>query len=191
MRVNETLRMYATRASVICIYTAKRWPAHNSGCFHFVMFAPSDVALDLTRILCYFMFIPPPASLTLINSFDATPGCSEGSVERLCELCEGLHRALARADLLGRSCKRRSAILRTLFRLVDLNSARLDLCIARLCLAVSLCSALRPECTLAKRGIQNAQNVCLVVVVVVVVVDPLSCASVETTCSTSASWYSR
>ncbi|XP_075869716.1 armadillo repeat-containing protein 2 isoform X2 [Nelusetta ayraudi] len=63
-------------------------------------------------------------------------GSSEGSVERLCELCEGLHRALARADLLGRSCKRRAAILRTLFRLVDLNSARLDLCIARLCLAL-------------------------------------------------------
>lgn len=136
MAVNETLRTYAARASVICIYTAKRWPAHTSGCFHFAVFAPSAVAPDLTHIICYFMFLSPP-SFTLINSFDATAGSSEGSVERLCELCEGLHKALARADLLGRSCKRRSAILRTLFRLVDLNSARLDLCIARLCLAVS------------------------------------------------------
>lgn len=65
-------------------------------------------------------------------------GSSEGSVDSLCDLCEGLHGALAAADLLGRRCKRRSAILRTLFRLIDLNSARLDLCIAQLCLAVSL-----------------------------------------------------
>lgn len=152
------------------------------------MFAPPDVAPDLTRILCYFM--PPPSppsvSLTLINSFDAAPGSAEGSVDRLIELCEGLHRALARADLLGRSCKRRPAILRTLFRLVDLNCARLDLCIARLCLAVSLWSPAPARS--AKRGIQNVLNLCLVVVVVD---DPFSCASVETTCSTSASWSSR
>lgn len=89
-------------------------------------------------------YVFPPSS-TLVTSLDATPGSSKGSVDRLCGLCEGLHGALARADLLGRSCKRRSAILRTLFRLVDLNSARLDLCIARLCLAVSLRSP--PECT--------------------------------------------
>ncbi|XP_078029966.1 armadillo repeat-containing protein 2 [Epinephelus lanceolatus] len=63
-------------------------------------------------------------------------GSSEGSLDRLCDLCNGLHGALAEADMLGRRCKRRSGILRTLFRLIDLNSARLNLHIAKLCLAL-------------------------------------------------------
>nr|XP_019953153.1 PREDICTED: armadillo repeat-containing protein 2 [Paralichthys olivaceus]XP_019953154.1 PREDICTED: armadillo repeat-containing protein 2 [Paralichthys olivaceus] len=63
-------------------------------------------------------------------------GSSEVSVDRLCDLCDGLHGALAQADMLGRLCKRRSGILRTLFRLIDLNSARLNLHIAQLCLAL-------------------------------------------------------
>ncbi|XP_070843541.1 armadillo repeat-containing protein 2 [Chaetodon trifascialis] len=62
--------------------------------------------------------------------------CSEGSVDRLCDLCDGLHGTLAEADMLGRRCKRRSGILRTLFRLIDLNSAQLNLHIAKLCLAL-------------------------------------------------------
>ncbi|XP_059211764.1 armadillo repeat-containing protein 2 [Centropristis striata] len=63
-------------------------------------------------------------------------GGSEGSVDRLCDLCDALHSTLAEADMLGRRCKRRSGILRTLFRLIDLNSARLNLHIAKLCLAL-------------------------------------------------------
>ncbi|XP_035534132.1 armadillo repeat-containing protein 2 [Morone saxatilis] len=65
-------------------------------------------------------------------------GSSEGSVDRLCDLCDGLHGTLAEADMLGRRCKRRSGILRTLFRLIDLNSAQLNLHIGKLCLALSV-----------------------------------------------------
>ncbi|XP_070782331.1 armadillo repeat-containing protein 2 [Enoplosus armatus] len=65
-------------------------------------------------------------------------GSSEGSVDRLCDLCDGLHGTLAEADMLGRRCKRRSGILRTLFRLIDLNSAQLNLHIAKLCLALCI-----------------------------------------------------
>ncbi|XP_034756286.1 armadillo repeat-containing protein 2 [Etheostoma cragini] len=63
-------------------------------------------------------------------------GSSEGSLDSLCDLCDGLHGTLAEADMLGRRCKRRSGILRTLFRLIDLNSAQLNLHIAKLCLAL-------------------------------------------------------
>ncbi|XP_028997141.1 armadillo repeat-containing protein 2 isoform X2 [Betta splendens] len=63
-------------------------------------------------------------------------GSSEGAVDRLCDLCDGLHGTLANADMLGRRCKRRSGILRTLFRLIDVKSARLNLHIAKLCLAM-------------------------------------------------------
>lgn len=64
-------------------------------------------------------------------------GGSEGSVDRLCDLCDRLHGTLAEADMLGRRCKKRSGILRTLFRLIDLNYAQLNMHIAQLCLAVS------------------------------------------------------
>ncbi|XP_012722740.2 armadillo repeat-containing protein 2 [Fundulus heteroclitus] len=66
----------------------------------------------------------------------AAAGSSGGSVDRLCDLCERLRGTLADADMLGRRCKRRSGILRTLFRLVDLDSAQLNLRIAELCLAL-------------------------------------------------------
>nr|XP_057913906.1 armadillo repeat-containing protein 2 isoform X2 [Doryrhamphus excisus] len=62
---------------------------------------------------------------------------SEASLERLCDLCVSLHDALAEAGMLGHhGCKKRSTILRTLFQLIDLNSSRLDLHIAELCLAL-------------------------------------------------------
>ncbi|XP_028253643.1 armadillo repeat-containing protein 2 [Parambassis ranga] len=63
-------------------------------------------------------------------------GSSQGSVGRLCDLCDGLHGTLAEADMLGRRCKRRSGILQTLFPLIDLGSAQLNLHIAKLCLAL-------------------------------------------------------
>ncbi|KAM3861077.1 LOW QUALITY PROTEIN: armadillo repeat-containing protein 2 [Diretmus argenteus] len=63
-------------------------------------------------------------------------GRPEDSVDRLCNLCDSLHGILAEQDMLGRRCKRRAGILRTLFRLIDLNSAQLNLHIAKLCLAL-------------------------------------------------------
>ncbi|XP_053193106.1 armadillo repeat-containing protein 2 [Scomber japonicus] len=63
-------------------------------------------------------------------------GSSEGSMDHLCDLCDSLHGTLAEGDMLGRRCKRRSGILRTLFRLIDFNSVQLNLHIAKLCLAL-------------------------------------------------------
>ncbi|CAL8315829.1 unnamed protein product [Lota lota] len=65
-----------------------------------------------------------------------TTGGAEGSEALLCDLCAGLHAVLARRDLLGRRCKSRAQILRALFPLIDLDSARLHLHIAALCLAL-------------------------------------------------------
>ncbi|KAM3873561.1 armadillo repeat-containing protein 2-like [Diretmus argenteus] len=63
-------------------------------------------------------------------------GRPEDSVDRLCNLCDSLHGILAEQDMLGRRCKSRAGILRTLFRLIDLKSAQLNLHIAKLCLAL-------------------------------------------------------
>ncbi|RVE55794.1 hypothetical protein OJAV_G00229550 [Oryzias javanicus] len=65
-------------------------------------------------------------------------GSSTGSLTHLCELCERLHGALSAGGMLGRRCKRRSEILRVLFRLIDLRSAGLSLHISKLCLALSV-----------------------------------------------------
>ncbi|XP_056150414.1 armadillo repeat-containing protein 2 [Lampris incognitus] len=63
-------------------------------------------------------------------------GRPEDSVDRLCDLCNHLHVVLAEQNMLGRRCDQRAGILRTLFRLIDLNSAQLSLHIAKLCLAL-------------------------------------------------------
>ncbi|CAI5683877.1 unnamed protein product [Oreochromis niloticus] len=51
-------------------------------------------------------------------------------------LLQKLESVAAEADMLGRRCKKRSGILRTLFRLIDLNYAQLNMHIAQLCLAL-------------------------------------------------------
>ncbi|XP_069014253.1 armadillo repeat-containing protein 2 isoform X1 [Embiotoca jacksoni] len=79
-----------------------------------------------------------PLLQQLESAAAAVPGSSEGSVDRLCDLCDGLHSTLAEADMLGRRCKGRSGILRALFRLIDLNFPRLNLHIAKLCLALCI-----------------------------------------------------
>uniref|UniRef100_A0A3B5A5X6 Armadillo repeat-containing protein 2-like n=1 Tax=Stegastes partitus TaxID=144197 RepID=A0A3B5A5X6_9TELE len=78
----------------------------------------------------------PELDILFMRCWPAMPGSPEDSLDRLCDLCDGLHGTLAAADMLGRRCKRRSGILRTLFRLIDLSSARLNLHIAELCLTL-------------------------------------------------------
>ncbi|KAM8847256.1 armadillo repeat-containing protein 2 isoform 5-T5 [Synchiropus picturatus] len=65
-------------------------------------------------------------------------GAAEQSVEVTCSLCDSVLDSLAKANLLGRKCKRRSCLLRTLFRFIDLDSAKLNLHVAKLCLALSV-----------------------------------------------------
>ena len=64
-------------------------------------------------------------------------GGAEDSVDSLCDVCDRLHGALAERGMLGRHCKKRAGLLRALFRLIDLNSAQLNLHLVKLCLAVS------------------------------------------------------
>ena len=63
--------------------------------------------------------------------------------DKLLTLSEQLYSTLDDAQLLGKNCKRRSLILKTVFKLLDLYSPRLLLKLARLILAVRnriLCS---------------------------------------------------
>ncbi|XP_049613981.1 armadillo repeat-containing protein 2 isoform X1 [Syngnathus scovelli] len=75
--------------------------------------------------------------LQQLKAAAAAGGGHEASPEHLCDLCAALHDALAAAGMLGpQRCKRRSSILRMLFQLIDLNSPRLHMHVAELCLAL-------------------------------------------------------
>ncbi|XP_077567565.1 armadillo repeat-containing protein 2 isoform X1 [Stigmatopora nigra] len=57
--------------------------------------------------------------------------------DHLSDVCASLYDALAEAAMLGpHRCEKRSSVLRTLFRLIDLNSPRLHMRVAELCLAL-------------------------------------------------------
>jgi hypothetical protein len=71
-------------------------------------------------------------------------------------LSDKLYQALEEGQLLGKACKRRPAMLKTLFQLLDLGMPQLLLKLARLILAVSsvvvyICHWLRAERHRARR----------------------------------------
>ncbi|XP_016391471.1 armadillo repeat-containing protein 2-like isoform X2 [Sinocyclocheilus rhinocerous] len=72
------------------------------------------------------------------ESFAQGDAMSDEIVGELCNACNGLYNTLAERGMLGRQCKKRSAILRTLFRLIDVGSDRLNLTLAKLILALNV-----------------------------------------------------
>ncbi|KAG5846511.1 hypothetical protein ANANG_G00115740 [Anguilla anguilla] len=74
----------------------------------------------------------------LLQQLESVPQDGTGSVEGLCRACQRLLCILGEGDLLGRKCKRRAVLLRALFQLIDVDSARLTLELAKLILALSV-----------------------------------------------------
>ena len=64
--------------------------------------------------------------------------CTEKGSETLYTLASALYEALDKGSLLGKACGQRAAILKTLFKLLDLDSPKLLLKLATLILAVSV-----------------------------------------------------
>ncbi|XP_056620116.1 armadillo repeat-containing protein 2 isoform X2 [Triplophysa dalaica] len=94
-----------------------------------------------------------------IESFAPGDGVSEEMVGRMCHACTELHNALAERGMLGRQCKKRSTILRSLFRLVDVGSDRLNLTLAKLILALNVSgNNLVNICKLIFKISRNASN---------------------------------
>ncbi|KAI7799789.1 putative armadillo repeat-containing protein 2 [Triplophysa rosa] len=94
-----------------------------------------------------------------IESFAPDDGASEEMVGRMCHACNELHNALAERGMLGRQCKKRSTILRSLFRLVDVGSDRLNLTLAKLILALNVSgNNLVNICKLVFKISRNASN---------------------------------
>ena len=100
-----------------------------------ILCSPSACVADILLIPVNIVNLSSVSSVLSLSVRAA--GGSPAAEALLCELCERLHAALARRRLLGRRCRRRGQILRTLFTLIDRDSARLHLHVATLCLAVS------------------------------------------------------
>lgn len=60
------------------------------------------------------------------------------NVEKLTELSTRLYLLLRKGNLLGRSCRQRSSLLKSIYQLLDLDSPQLLLNLARLILEVGL-----------------------------------------------------
>ncbi|KAJ8355668.1 hypothetical protein SKAU_G00184620 [Synaphobranchus kaupii] len=74
----------------------------------------------------------------LLQQLESVPQDGAEGVEQLCGACESLLCILGEGNLLGRKSKRRAGLLRTLFQLIDVGSARLTLELAKLILALSV-----------------------------------------------------
>jgi len=59
--------------------------------------------------------------------------------DKLAESTDNLYQILKKENLLGKNCKQRSAILKSIFKLLDVEEPRVLLRLARLILAVSKC----------------------------------------------------
>ncbi|XP_018419240.1 PREDICTED: armadillo repeat-containing protein 2 [Nanorana parkeri] len=60
------------------------------------------------------------------------------NAEDLCSLCVKLQKTLEDGNMLGKRCKRRSIILKTMYKLVDIGSDRLCLSLAKIILALKV-----------------------------------------------------
>lgn len=78
-----------------------------------------DILENLTSV-CFILFAP-----------------TEENIEMVCAACTQLHHALEEGNMLGNKFKRRSVLLKTLYKLVDVGSDLLSLKLAKIILAVS------------------------------------------------------
>ncbi|XP_046730228.1 armadillo repeat-containing protein 2 isoform X2 [Silurus meridionalis] len=79
--------------------------------------------------------------LPVVQTFESVaPGgtVAPETIERLLEACRDLYNVLLEKGMLGKRLKRRSYILRALFRLIDLGSDPLNLALAQLILALEV-----------------------------------------------------
>ncbi|NXV93553.1 ARMC2 protein, partial [Calonectris borealis] len=83
----------------------------------------------------------------------------EDNIENLCLACTKLYQALNEGSMLGKRCKRRSVLLKTLYKLVDIDSDPLCLKLAKIILAMKVDGKnLLSVCKLAFKICRNEKN---------------------------------
>ncbi|NWX58881.1 ARMC2 protein, partial [Promerops cafer] len=83
----------------------------------------------------------------------------EDNIEHLCLACTKLHQALDEGNMLGKRFKRRNILLKTLYKLVDIDSDPLSLKLAKIILAMKVDGKnLLSVCKLAFKICRNEKN---------------------------------
>ncbi|NXA07745.1 ARMC2 protein, partial [Sapayoa aenigma] len=83
----------------------------------------------------------------------------EDNIENLCLACTNLYQTLNEGNMLGKRCKRRSELLKTLYKLVDMDSDPLCLKLAKIILAMKVDGKnLLNVCKLAFKICRNEKN---------------------------------
>ncbi|NXN28663.1 ARMC2 protein, partial [Nycticryphes semicollaris] len=84
---------------------------------------------------------------------------AEDNIENLCLACTKLYQALNEGNMLGKRCKRRSVLLKILYKLVDIDSDPLCLKLAKIILAMKVDGKnLLSVCKLAFKICRNEKN---------------------------------
>uniref|UniRef100_A0A8C8S6F6 Armadillo repeat containing 2 n=1 Tax=Pelusios castaneus TaxID=367368 RepID=A0A8C8S6F6_9SAUR len=84
---------------------------------------------------------------------------NEDNIENLCLACTSLHQALEEGNMFGKRFKRRSVLLKTLYKLVDIGSDTLGLKLAKLILALKVSGKnLLSVCKLVFKISRNEKN---------------------------------
>lgn len=78
----------------------------------------------------------------------------EDNVESLCLACTKLYQVLNEGNMLGKRFKRRSMLLKTLYKLVEIDSDPLCLKLAKIILSVSVSKCYLVECEAQNCGLQ-------------------------------------
>ncbi|XP_053566593.1 armadillo repeat-containing protein 2 [Bombina bombina] len=72
----------------------------------------------------------------ILQELDAA--CNDKNVEDLCCICAKLHKCLEDGNMLGKQCIKRASILKTLYRLIEIGSDKLNLRLSGLILALKV-----------------------------------------------------
>ncbi|XP_074394083.1 armadillo repeat-containing protein 2 isoform X3 [Zonotrichia albicollis] len=83
----------------------------------------------------------------------------EDNIEHLCLACTKLHQALGDGNMLGKRFKRRNILLKTLYKLVDIDSDPLSLKLAKIFLALTATLRILASCAQARRQLSPSAAV--------------------------------
>lgn len=111
---------------------------------------------------CVFMYwdVLDEVALIIIFYFSLLSYTLQGedNIEHLCLTCTKLHQALGEGNMLGKRFKRRNILLKTLYKLVDIDSDPLSLKLAKIFLAVSVLKCSLVDCEAQNHELQLAFN---------------------------------
>lgn len=118
--------------------------------------------LFFVLFFCVFMYWDAldKVALTIIFYFSLSSYTLqvEDNIENLCLACTKLYQALNEGNMLGKRFKRRRVLLKTLYKLVDIDSDPLSLKLAKIILAVSVLKCSLVECEAQNHELHLAFN---------------------------------